>query len=163
LEHKLKNIFVTTAACATLMAGPALADSYIGGGFGESKTDQSQSSWQLYGGLQFNPTWGLELGYTDLGRDRTAGVKSWSLAGTGTVPLSAAWSLFAKLGYASNRSRLSSSGDHSDTLVGVGIGYTVSKNVGVRLAYEDFGRLPTDNLGNHSRGQNWGLSAKYMF
>jgi opacity protein-like surface antigen len=159
----MKKIFVTTLACATLMAGPAFADIYIGGGFGESRTDQSQSSWQLYGGLQFNPTWGLELGYTDLGRDHGTGIKSWSLAGTGTFPLSNTWSLIAKLGGASNRSRSPNSGDHSDTLVGVGIGYTFSKNLDARLQYEDFGKLPTDNLGHQSRGSNWGLSAKYMF
>lgn len=159
----MKKIFVATAVCATLMTGPAFADMYIGGGVGESKTDHSQSSWHLYGGLQFNPTWGLELGYTDLGRDRTAGIKSWSLAGTGTMPLSDTWSLLGKLGVASNRSRLSTSGDHTDMLVGVGIGYAFNKNLGVRLEYEDFGKLPTDNLGNHSRGSNVGLSVKYMY
>lgn len=145
------------------MTGPAFADMYIGGGFGESRTDQSQSSWQLYGGLQFNPIWGLEVSYTDLGRDRTAGIKSWSLAGTGTAPLSANWSLIGKLGGASNRSRSSGSGDHIDTLIGAGVGYNFSKNLGVRLLYEDFGKLPTDNLGDQSRGSNIGLSAKYMF
>jgi opacity protein-like surface antigen len=163
LEHKLKKIIMATAVCTILLAGPAIADSYIGGGIGESKTDHSQSSWKLYGGVQFNPTWGIELGYNDLGRDRTAGIKSWTFAGTGTAPLNDTWSLIGKLGVASNRSRSANSSNHTDTLVGVGIGYAVSKTVGVRLEYEDFGRLPTDELGNQSRGSNLALSAKYSF
>jgi OOP family OmpA-OmpF porin len=161
LEIQLKKILLASACCAMFLAGSASAEMYIGAGVGKSKTDSSQSSWKLNGGFQFNPNWGLELGYADLGRDHTGGVKSWSLAGTGTMPLGSDWSLLGKLGVASNRSRLSSSADHSDMLVGVGIGYTINKNLGVRLEYEDYGKLPTDNLGNNSRGSNLGLSLRY--
>lgn len=157
----MKKIFVAVAVSAAFVAFPASAQLYLGGGLGEAKTDTRETSWKLYGGYQFTPTWGLELGYNDLGKYRGADIESYSLAGTGTIPLNERWSLLGKLGAAENRPDAPGAGNHTDVLLGVGVGYSLSRNVGVRLEYEDFGKL-SDASGS-SRGRNLGLSLKYGF
>lgn len=83
----LNLIVVLTAMTFAAIAAPASAQWYIGGGLGQSKsddstvsgfigatpfvasgTDSSQTSLQVFGGYQFTPTWGVELQYTTLGK-----------------------------------------------------------------------------------------------
>ena len=159
----MKRRLLAAAFSAALVAGPASAQMYLGAAVGASKTDTNENSWKLYGGFQFNPIWGLELGYTDLGRYRGSDIESWSMAGTGALPLSDRWSLLGKLGAASNRPSFAGASNHTGLLVGVGVGYSMAKNLGLRLEYEDFGKLSNVGTGNNSRGSNLGLGLKYAF
>jgi len=159
----MKKILMAAAVAAALVAGQASAQMYLGAGAGSSKTDNREDSWKLYGGYQFNPTWGAELGYNDLGQYRGADVESWTLAGTGTMPLNERWSLLGKLGVAMNRPQSAGLSDRTDLLMGLGVGYTLSRNVGLRLEYEDFGKMAKNGIGSDSRGNNVSLSLKYMF
>lgn len=159
----MKKLLMTAVLSVAFIAGSASAEMYLGAGVGASKTDNNDDSWKLYTGIQFTPTWGLELGYTDLGSYRGSDVESWTLAGTGTMSLDERWSLLGKLGAASNRPNFSGASNHTDWLVGVGVGYSMSKNLGFRLEYEDFGKLSDVSTGNNSRGRNLGLSLKYAF
>jgi len=159
----MKKLLLAAAFSAAIVAGPASAQMYLGAGVGASKTDTDENSWKLYGGFQFSPTWGLELGYTDLGRYRGSDIESWSLAGTGTLPLGARWSLLGKLGAAANRPNFAGASNHTGLLVGVGVGYSMTRNLGFRLEYEDFGKLSNVGTGNNSRGSNLGLGLKYAF
>jgi OOP family OmpA-OmpF porin len=136
---------------------------YLGAGIGAAETDTSQTSYKLFGGFQFTPTWGLEIAYTDLSKYNGANFESASLAGTGTLPLDENWSLLGKLGASSNRSHFAGSSRHTDLLVGAGVGFKLSKNAGLRLEYEDFGKLSDNNPGNNSRGRNLSLDLKYSF
>ena len=157
----MKKLLLAAAFSAAIVAEPASAQMYLGAGVGASKTDTDENSWKLYGGFQFSPTWGLELGYTDLGRYRGSDIESWSLAGTGTLPLGARWSLLGILGAASNRPNFAGASNHTGLLVGVGVGYSMTRNLGLRLEYEDFGKLSNVGSGNNSRGSNLGLGLKY--
>lgn len=159
----MKIALVTAALSAVLVATPASAQVYLGGGIGSAKTDTREDSWKLFGGYQFNRTWGLELGYTDLGRYRGADIETWSLAGTGTQPLGERWSVFGKLGAAANRPHFSGSSRRTDLLVGVGVGYTFTKNIGLNLEYEDYGKLSKSDNGTNARGNNLGLNLKYAY
>lgn len=159
----MKKLLIATGFIAVFIAGQVSAEAYVGAGIGASKTDTHETSWKLYGGYQFNPAFGMELGYNDLGSYRGADIESWTLAATGTVPLGTNWSLLGKLGAAWNHPSFSGSSNNKDLLVGVGVGYGVNKNLGVRLEYENFGKLSDANSGNDSRGYNWGLSMKYAF
>ena len=94
---------MAAALCAGFAAPPAAAQMYLGLGAGAARTDTHQTSYKLYGGYQFSPNWGLELGYNDLGRYLGARSESWTLAGTGTLPVTNNWSLLGKLGVAANR------------------------------------------------------------
>lgn len=159
----MKKRLIVAALSAAVVAGPASAEAYLGAGVGAARTNTNETSWKLYGGFQLNPTFGLEAGYTDLGRYRGANIESWSLAGTGTLPLGTGWSLLGKLGATSNRAHFNGASNHTDLLLGVGVAYSVTKNIGVRLEYEDFGKLSDANTGNNARGNNLGLSMKYAF
>jgi len=157
----MKKIVMAAAVAAAFAALPASAQMYLGGGLGSAKTDNREDSWKLYGGYQFNPTWGIELGYTDLGQYRGGDIVSYTLAGTGTMPLNERWSLLGKLGAAANRPDAPGTSDRTDVLVGVGVGYSFNRNLGLRLEYEDFGKV--SDSGDSSRGRNLGLSLKYGF
>jgi OOP family OmpA-OmpF porin len=159
----MKKLLMAGALSAAFVAAPALAQTYIGGGIGKSDTDTQENSWKVYGGYQFTPTWGLELGYTDLGNYRGAEVESWSLAGTATLPLNQNWSLLGKLGFARNNAETPSASQKSSTLAGVGVGYALNQNLGLRLEYEDYGKLADTGIGTDDKGSNVVLSVKYSF
>lgn len=159
----MKKLLMATALSATFIAAPAAAGMYVGGGVGKSDTDSGQNSWKVFGGYQINPTWGIELGYTDLGKYRGAEVESWSLAGTATLPLAERWTLLGKLGFARNNAEFAGAEQKSSTLVGVGVGYAINPNLGLRLEYEDYGKLANTGVGTNDKGSNVGLSVKYSF
>lgn len=84
----------------------------------------NSTAYRLTGGYQFDPNWGIEVSYVDLGESdfsishlltgatngltNTGGTKAWgwSLAGVGTLPLDDQWSLFARLGAIDARVKL---------------------------------------------------------
>ena len=168
----MKKLLIAAAVASALLAGQASAQMmsspkmsspqfYMGAGVGSVKNDNREDSWKLYAGYQFDRTWGVEVAYNDLGQYRGADIESWSLAGTGTIPLNESWALLAKLGVTSNRADFAGGGNHTAALAGLGIGYSFTKNVGMRLEYEDFGKL--SDRGNDSHGRNVALSVKYGF
>lgn len=159
----MKKRLLAAAVSSLLFAGTACAQMYVGAGVGAAKTDSSETSTRIYGGFNFNPTWGVELGFTDLDRYRGADIESWSLAGTARMPLSGSLNLFGKVGATSNRPKFAGGSNHSDMLLGIGLGYSLTRNVGLRLEYEDFGRLSTSSTGNNSNGSNLGFSVNYTF
>jgi OOP family OmpA-OmpF porin len=199
----MNKILIAVAIAGACAAAPASAQWYIGGGIGAAQaklgsyspavgvgvggTSNRDTSYKIFGGYQFTPNWGIEGQYSDLGKyDYTvsqAGASStgsyrvdqWSLAGTGTLPLSSNFYLMGKLGVSSNHVRASavcvplgctssSSGNKSDLLAGIGIGYNFNKNIGVRFEYENFGKMANvSNGGGSIKGDNWALSVKYSF
>jgi OOP family OmpA-OmpF porin len=142
---KKRNLVVMLAALTSAaVAAPAAAQSgasagpwYLGFGLGKSHStggngsgvvsgvpftvsglEGNQTSFQVNGGYQFTPEWGIELQYTDLGkRDGSvafgapvngtatiSGLKAYQvgLAGTGTLWFNESWFGRAKLGVSSN-------------------------------------------------------------
>ena len=185
---KAKRILVgLTALAAATMSVPVFAQAkgadagpwYLGFGLGKSHSsggntsgvafgvpfsvsglDNNQTSWQVNGGYQFTPEWGVELQYTDLGkRNGTVtfgaplnGVATipdtrayqWGIAGTGTYWFNESWFGRAKLGVSSNHVSSSSvtfggvtvatnSTSKTDVLAGVGAGYRWTPNITTRL------------------------------
>lgn len=159
----MKKLLIAAAFSAAFIAGPAAAEVYLGAGVGAAKTDTHENSWKVFAGYQFNPAWAAELAYTDLRHYRAADIESWSLAAVGTQPLSENWFLLGKLGVASNRSHFAGASKHNDALLGVGLGYNLSKTMGLRLEYEDYGKLSDGSSGGNSRGSNLALSLKSSF
>ena len=128
--------------------------------------------WKVYGGYQFTPHWGAEIGYLDFGKQRwgvaiggavpataEAEVKAWQLAFTGTLPLmpgstwsSPGFSIFGKLGlYRSDTDvsagGISASGRSTDWMWGVGAKWDFTRNLSMRIEWE---RL--NNTGNNTVG-----------
>lgn len=159
----MKMLLIAAAVSASLAAAPAAAEMYVGAGIGRSHTDTDEDSWKLYLGYQINPTWGVELGYTDLGEYRGADVVSWSVAGTATLPIGDRWSLLGKLGVTRNDADFVGAERKTSTLAGVGVGYAFLPNVGLRLEYEDYGKLASTGVGSDNKGRNVAVSLKYSF
>jgi OOP family OmpA-OmpF porin len=101
------------------------AGGYLGVSAGQAKyrsacpgtaCENTDGSWRLFGGYQFNRYFSAELGYADLGRASASGIPgvitittstsstldteatAWDLVGVGALPLSERWSLTGKLG-----------------------------------------------------------------
>jgi OmpA-OmpF porin, OOP family len=142
--NKSNLIIASAALAAAAFSLPAAAQSkgftpgfYVGLGAGKSHSnggggagvtggvpftvsgfDGNETSWQINGGYQFTPEWGVEVQYTDLGdRDgrvafgapingtaAVSGVKAyqWGVAGTGTYWVTDSWFARGKLGVSSN-------------------------------------------------------------
>ena len=138
---------------------------------------------KIFGGYQFTPNWGVEAQYADMGnRDialrnaagaavSTGSLKfsQFSIAGTGTLPLGANFSLFGKLGASNNTGKASlvgvnDSGSTTSLMLGVGAAYSITKEISVRVEYEDFGKLAKgDGFGGTVRGNAYSVGLKYAF
>jgi OOP family OmpA-OmpF porin len=187
-----KMLFATILGAALVVPFAAqAAGGYVGGGFGQStydvddagmtttSRDENGSGFKLYGGYEFDQNWGVEVGYANLGKLKnvynvmgtnvTVSAKSYSMyvAGTGTLPLNEQFSLFGKLGLATNHISVdgsasgftaSDSGSKSGMMFGVGAAYNVTKNVAVTLEYENFGKVAED-----AKAQMWTVGARYKF
>ncbi len=154
--------------------------------------DNSGTGFKLYVGYQYNPHFAFEAGYTDLGKFRvtrnvtapaaligsaTADTRAQGLHldAVGTIPLQGGFSLFAKLGgiYATTQTSLASSGgviagtssrrSGWDWKWGVGAGYDFSRGMGLRLEYEKYRDVPSDDLIGRSDAGVWSLGLKSRF
>jgi OOP family OmpA-OmpF porin len=140
---------------------------------------------KIDGGYQFNPYFGVEAGYANLGASKdtynTGDVfnyhfTSYYLAATGTVPMGP-FSLFGKFGLASNRIAGSDTlgavsvnfdGGKLDAMGGLGAGFNFNKNFGMRLEYEYFGNVSSVSAGGSpsvikGKGQMLSLGLQYNF
>ena len=208
---KISNLRLALLALSlATLSSAASAQFYVGGGVGTSKStgfsgttavtattnvtvtgDNNKTSWKLYGGYQFTPTWGLEAQYSNLGNRSasfafsgavvgtgalSARAQQFSLAATGTLPLSNNFYLMGKLGASrniigsyngtagpANVSRGAST--KTGLLAGLGVGYNITKNWGARIEYENFGKFASSNgtSGSPVKADNWSISVKYSF
>lgn len=159
----MNKLLIAAAVSALLAGGPAAAQLYVGAGVGSAKTDSNETSTKIYGGFNFTPTWGMELALTDFDRYRGADIESWSIAGTARMPIADRLSLMGKVGATSNRPKFAGGSNHTDLLLGIGVNYAVTPKVGLRLEYEDFGKLSKSSTGSNASGSNLGLSVNYTF
>ena len=189
----MKKLAICCALAAAFVAVPASAQSYLGFGVGSSKIsgvdgsygagttvsggNANRGSVKIYGGFQITPTWGAEAQYSDLGsRDvsiNSSGVvtrdsiraSQFSLAGTGTLPLSQSFALIGKVGVSQNRIKGGINENKSDLLLGVGVSYSINPKLAVRAEYEDFGKFSKNggSGGGSVRANNYSVSLQYAF
>ena len=132
------------------------ADFYVGAGLGQSQTFLSTSlnkdtdtAFNLLGGIQINPNFSTELEYINLGKvslgSGSANSDGWSATLVGILPLRGNVSLFGKFGLARiNTSWNSASGVSPDTQTETGITWGLggeldfSPKNGVRLSYDTY-------------------------
>jgi OOP family OmpA-OmpF porin len=142
--------------------------------------DEKNNAFKLYGGYNFTKNWGIEVGYADFGKlsnvyrvgatniGFTARSRALYVAGTGTLPVTEQFSLFAKVGVTANNSSVSASapgitvtdrGTQSSVMGGIGASYYFTKNIGVVAEYENFGKLDSDN----AKADMWSIGLRYKF
>lgn len=139
----------------------------------------------LEAGYAFTRNFGIELGYVNLGKSKdtistsevfTYRFTSYFLAGTGTVPIGP-FSLFAKLGAANNRIAATDTvgststtfdGGRLSLMSGIGASLDVTKNIGMRVQYENFGKVSSASSSTvvndlKGKGQMWSIGLLYKF
>lgn len=156
----MKTKLMIAAIAATLLAGPAAAQLYLGAGLGEARPDHGDTAWKAYAGMQLTPGVGGELGYVNFGSVHGSTFDAWTLAAVGTWTLDERWSLIAKLG----GSRLQApSQDENNLLIGAGAGLVLTRNFGMRLEYEDMGKVSDLAHGLDARTRILSLSGRFIF
>jgi OmpA-OmpF porin, OOP family len=178
---KTKLIIALIAASA---ASFAQAQSYIGANVGRSELKanlegapgsfkDTDTGVKLYGGYQFNPTFGVEAGYNNLGKGSifndtiTAKPESLYLAGTATFPINQEFAVFGKLGAARTRTKINGGGSsfnefHNTAVAGIGASYAFTKEVSGVIEYENFGKIVKDG-GDTLKGNLISVGVRYKF
>ena len=164
-----KLIFALIAGAAAMSAAQAQTP-YVG--LGVASSDHSykisgasadgdgwKPSVKVFGGVDINPMWAVEAGYTDL-RKADFNYRIGSATGTGTVdgsrayiaakasvPMNEQISFYGKLGAGYQKTKYSSSpglynGSNSDTglYAGLGAQYKINPQVALTLEYERYGK-----------------------
>lgn len=159
--------------------GVASADhNYSIAGATSMDADGYKAGGKLFGGVDFDKTWGLEAGYTRFGSasgDYRIGAVNGSvsskghalyLAGKATMPLNEQFSLFGKLGVARNKNEVSSTAalynyDESKTegYGAIGAQYNLSKEMALSLELERYGK----SKDNGAKANVVTVAARYNF
>jgi OOP family OmpA-OmpF porin len=168
-----------TAPHAYVGVGIASADhQYSLPGATNVDSDGFKASGKLFGGYDFNQTWGVEAGYTDFRKSHANyslnGVPgsaesdghSFYLAGKAMAPINDQFSVYGKLGAAWNKSTLTATDttlnrDLSKTELygGVGVQYNLNQQVALTAEYERYGK--SKDFG--AKADVWTVGAKYSF
>ena len=128
---------------------------YAGAGVGQSMVDEwfvddEDVGFQVFGGYQFTPYFGLEAAYTNFGEvDVIGGVgeldaEAFSLVAVGTVPFTDRFSGYAKAGFSRWDADLGAPGigrvseDGTDPTYGLGLQYRFTDTVALRGEYSRF-------------------------
>lgn len=151
--------FLLAAALGTLSISAHAANPtgfYAGAGVGQSMVDEyfiddEDTAFQVFGGYQFNPYFGLEAAYSDFGdidlRSGAAGFKAdtLSLVAVGTLPFTDNFSGYAKAGvhdwdtdYSGPSSLRPGGADGTDPTYGLGLQYRFSDTIALRGEYSRF-------------------------
>lgn len=148
-----------------------------------TSNDRKSDEWggKVYGGVQFNPMFGAEVGYTDFGKSNysynVAGVpgrveadaSSFYLAGTARYPVAEKINVIGKLGVAHNKNDVEATGvaagyngDSSRNAVYASLGaeYAINEKVSLSLEYEHYGKNDID-VGRRKGAVS--LGARYNF
>lgn len=144
----MNKIAIAVLLSSFITAPVVAAESYIGIGAGQNKMDitgaKESTAFSVFGGYSFNEYVAGELAYVNFGSADTTSASTTikgsaaSISAVGSLPLSKAFSLFARLGYATTSIEATggSSQSKSDLTYGVGAQFNAAKNIGVRLGYD---------------------------
>ena len=177
---------------STAVAAPAFAADtgfYAGVALGRSNTGNiaantvmtksSDTVGSILAGYQFNKNWGVEALFGGAGKfTATTGTVNlsgktdvFSIAATGTLPMSNALSLYGKLGIASARTSLSSipasnaaGKTASNATFGLGLQYNATSAVGIRLGWDRYRAEVTAAPATNKFNENvYSLGAVFKF
>lgn len=146
-------------------------------GFSGSCDDTSTGK-KIFLGYQYNKNFAIEGGYVDLGKFKASDIsgasafakaKVWQLVAVGTLPLANNFSLFGKAGLhnwdvdagGSGVGTISDKG--TDFTFGVGAGYELTKNLGLRLEWERFRHVGEKDTTGQSNVDLLSVGLRYRF
>lgn len=182
---------VSSLACAEAYLGGSVgqsmtkfdsSDSTLAGAV--TSHEKTKTAYKLFAGYSFNPSFAIEAGYADLGKPsskfvlptetipQTQKESAWFVAGKGTLPINEQFNLFGKLGITQNKVSASwsdsggggsASNSRSGVLYGIGAEYNATKQVGIRLEYEDFGKFGNSTGTGRTNTSMWSTGLSYKF
>lgn len=143
--------------------------------------DSSGFGWKIFGGYRFNPYFGLEGSYVDMGKS-SGGLKyavhSYNIAGVGRIPFGTGFFLQGKVGAAFTRAQSNPSTQtvgnvdyKTNVLLGGGFGYDFPNGVSLLGEAEWYGKTgnsitvdPTTGLvSGTGRADSWLFSGSMLF
>lgn len=160
-------------------------------GISESQ-NRVQSAFKLYGGYDLNRNLAIEAGYARLGTPKYRYVSSGAVGqakvrqssafavAKGTFPVNEQFSVFGKLGFTYSRARLEGnsnsaainaaagfpaaiSENNTRALIGIGIEFSLAKNIFLRAEYEDFGKFGDSDLTGETKARLVSIGVTYKF
>ena len=144
---------ITLAGDSGFYAGVTVGQSNTGTVVsGATMTKSTDTAWGILGGYQLTKNWGAEVFYSDDGKwaatangfPASGKVDAWGINAVGTLPLSEAFSLYGKLGYASTKTSASVvtgqdlSATHGAATYGLGGVYNVNPSIGIRFGWDRY-------------------------
>lgn len=140
------------------------------------------TGYKLYAGYQFNNTFGIEGGFTDLRKaemsvakvlSANAKTRNFYVAGTATLPLNEQFAVFAKAGFARNHVKAtvtevgfkseSESANRTSPLLGIGASYKFDKNVSLVAEFEHYGKVAKGDDGLNLKANLLSVGVRYAF
>jgi OOP family OmpA-OmpF porin len=178
-----KQVIAALALSAIAAASAQAADFYIGASGGTTdwkvadepgaSIDKSDTGYKFMLGAQFHPNFALEGGYVDLGKAKYSGAYVGDIKGTGWFvdavglwPMSPQWTLLGKVGVFNGKAKgtvvgLGSASDSgTDAKFGLGVQYSLSKNLALRGEWE---RYRFDVFNDKGDVDLWSLGVKFSF
>jgi len=160
----INTIRVTLFSTLLLVSGISLAagQGYIGGGVGASSTDaagfEDGTSFQIFGGYMFNPNFGLEGGFTNLGDFDLTGAPGSNVSVDGFygaavlgAPVGKGGFIKGKLGFYSWNfdgvgPGIAADTDGTDLMYGVGFDWYFNQSVGVGIEYDVYSSVNDEDV-----------------
>jgi OmpA-OmpF porin, OOP family len=150
--------------------------------------DDTDTAFRVFGGYMFNKNFGAELGYADLGKltatasvsgaSASADLKStaWDLVAVGVLPFAEKFNAYGKIGMYMADTKLngtasafgltgsaSSSKSNSDLTYTIGAGYDFNKNLGLRVEWQKYSKVGSDDVGGKNDIDVYGVGVVYRF
>lgn len=143
----------------------------------------SATGYKLYGGYEFNQYFGVEGGYANMGKakfpfvsDTGTGVSdvktnAFYVAATGTIPINEQFSVFGKLGFSRNSTKIRDvetvvkyeyKQTRTTPLIGIGATYKFSNMLAAVVEYEDYGKVVKD-VGGSMKTNLFSVGLRYKF
>ena len=164
LETPKRFGLVCLAVMLCAVTGTVAAQGYLGAGAGITTVDlcddfsgpgvscdDKDTGMKIFGGFKFNPNFGVEASWVDLGEvsvsdpggSASVEVDGFGVAAVGMIPINPQFGIFGKLGAymwdASGGGLASgSSDDGTDIMVGAGVNWNFTSRFGVRAEWERF-------------------------
>jgi len=164
----MKKHFLVLSLLAAVSTSASAEGVYVFGDIGQSKfsgdLSETDTAYAVGLGYKINPTFSFELGYHDLGGvslsetiqdvdvKGSVDASAVQLSATAAFPLSDAFSVYGRLGYAKitldakatasymGQSYTESASDSENKAVyGLGLGYKINEKVSLRAEYQKFG------------------------
>lgn len=142
---------------------------------GES-CDDKDTAFKIFGGYQFNTYFGVEVGYTDLGKATitdAGGVTKFEVAGfevvgVGTLPINQQFAVYGKLGFFrwdldASAPGISIGETGTDLTYGIGVRYYFTKNLAVRAEWQRYNDIGNDATTGKSDSDFIGVGLVFKF